>query len=86
MDAALRELREEIGMHSHSQATLACELDVSTDFKRDTAALVIVRDVQYRPHGWNWEVEEIREIDPHSLPSDISPLTARWIASIRPHL
>lgn len=84
-EAALRELREEIGMTSHGPAQLACDLQERTDFKRDTASLVIVRDVEYRPK-WNWEVEEIREFHPDSLPSDLSPRTARWLESVRPLL
>lgn len=84
--AALRELREEIGMISHGDARLACELQEPTDFKRDTAALVVVRDVRYRPKKWNWEIEQVREVDPERLPPDLSPLTARWINAIRPLL
>lgn len=85
-DAALRETREEIGMVSHGEVKLACELEESTDFKRDTASVVVVRDVEYRPPKWNWEVEEIREVTLDSLPSDLSPQTARWLREIAPLL
>lgn len=82
-EAALRELREEIGMVSHGSVQLACELDETVDFRRDTAALVIVRDVEYRPPRWNWEVEEVCEAAPDRLPDDVSPVTERWLEAVR---
>ena len=84
-DAALRELREEIGLTSHGAVQLACELEESVDFKRDTASVVIVRDVDYRPQ-WSWEVEQVTESALDSLPSGLSPQTARWLEAIRPLL
>ena len=60
-EAALRELREEIGMTAHGSVRLACEREEATDHKRDLASLLIVRDVEYRPPRWSWEVEEIGE-------------------------
>ena len=47
VEAALRELREEIGMTAHGGAELACEVEESARRKRDLASLVIVRDVEY---------------------------------------
>ena len=85
MDAALRELREEIGMTSHGEARLACDFEESIDFKRDTASLVVVRDVRYAPR-WSWEVEQVREFPLDSLPPDISPTSALWIEKVRPSL
>ncbi|MBA2770765.1 MAG: NUDIX domain-containing protein [Sphingomonas sp.] len=85
-DAALRELREEIGMTSHGAFQLACELEEPIDFKRDTSSLVIVRNVGYRPHRWNWEVEQVREAELHDLPPGTSPQTARWLEAVAPHL
>ena len=81
-EAALRELREEIGMTSHGDATLACELEQAVDFKRDLAALVIVRDVEYRPRRWSWEVQQVCEVEIASLPPDTSPHTVRWIERV----
>lgn len=86
LDAALRELREEIGMISHGEVRRARDFEEPTDCKRDTASLVIVRDVRYRPSRWNWEVEQILEADPKFLPSDLVPLSARWIEDLRPLL
>jgi 8-oxo-dGTP pyrophosphatase MutT (NUDIX family) len=81
-DAALRELREEIGMTSYGEVSLASELQESVDFKRDTASVVVVRDVEYRPRRWSWEVEEVREVALDSLPDDTSPQTLRWLRSV----
>ena len=85
-EAALRELREEIGMTSHGEVQLACELEESTDFKRDLASLVIVRDVEYRPRRWSWEVEEVRETALDALPPDLSPQMRRWLGTVAAHL
>ena len=86
IDAALRELREEIGMTAHGEVALACELEETTDFKRDLASLVIVRDVRYRPRRWNWEVEAVREATLDDPLPDLSPQAARWLRDVRPHL
>jgi 8-oxo-dGTP pyrophosphatase MutT (NUDIX family) len=85
-DAALRELREEIGMTSHGKVELACELEESVDFKRDNCSLVIVRDVEYRPKRWNWEVETVRDAPLDELPLDLSPQTRRWLKEAATHL
>jgi 8-oxo-dGTP pyrophosphatase MutT (NUDIX family) len=85
VDAALRELREEIGMTSHGEVSPAGDFHESTDFKRDTAQVFLVRDVVYRPR-WNFEVERICESDLDSLPADLSPISRRWIETIRPAL
>jgi 8-oxo-dGTP pyrophosphatase MutT (NUDIX family) len=85
-DAVLRELAEEIGMTSHGRVTLAAELEQQPDFKRDLAALLVVRDVAYAPRRWSWEVERVIEVPPGDLPEDIAPITARWIEAVRPKL
>jgi ADP-ribose pyrophosphatase YjhB (NUDIX family) len=81
-DAVLRELREEIGMISHGAVTLAAELEERPDFKRDLAALLIVRDVVYRPHRWSWEVEAVCEAALDALPRDLSPRAATWLEAL----
>jgi 8-oxo-dGTP pyrophosphatase MutT (NUDIX family) len=84
-EAALRELREEIGMTSHGTVTPAREFEQSVDSKRDTASLVVVRDVRYRPR-WSWEVEAVREVDLHGLPKDTAFSSRYWIEELRPLL
>jgi 8-oxo-dGTP pyrophosphatase MutT (NUDIX family) len=84
-EAVLRELREEIGMTSHGKVRLACELEESSDFKRDLASLLIVDEVHYAPK-WSWEVERIVEADLDKLPGGMSPRARRWIEAVSPHL
>lgn len=83
VEAALRELREEIGMTAHGEARLARDFAEATDCKRDSASLVIVRDVEFRPRRWSWEVESVREFDLDALGDDISGQTRRWLAEVR---
>jgi 8-oxo-dGTP pyrophosphatase MutT (NUDIX family) len=85
-EAVLRELREEIGMTSHGEVQLAAELEERTDFKRDLASLLTVRDVRYRPHRWSWEIEQIVEASIHDLPADLAPVTARWLEALKDKL
>lgn len=82
-DAVLRELREEIGMTAHGEVRLAGELEERPDFKRDLAALLIVRDVQYLPHRWSWEIEAITEAPLDALPADLSPRAAAWLEALK---
>ncbi|HEY7005428.1 MAG TPA: NUDIX domain-containing protein [Sphingomicrobium sp.] len=79
--AALRELREEIGMTAFGRVRFACELEESVDFKRDLAALLIVEDVRYKPR-WSWEVEEVGEFPLDQLPRDTSEPTLRWLDAL----
>jgi 8-oxo-dGTP pyrophosphatase MutT (NUDIX family) len=81
-DAVLRELREEIGLVSHGEVRLAAELEERPDFKRDLAALLIVRDVRYQPR-WSWEVEQITEASFDDLPARLSPRAAAWLEAVR---
>ena len=73
-------------MTSYGEATLAGQLDEDVDFKRDTASLVIVRDVYYRPKRWNWEIEAVCETALGDLPDDTSPQTHRWLRTVATHL
>ena len=85
-DAVLRELREEIGMTSHGEVTSAAELEQRPDFKRDLASLLIVRDVEYQPRKWSWEIEEIIECPLDALPPDVAPIARDWIDAVRDKL
>ena len=80
-DGVLRELREEIGMTSHGAVRLAAELEEDVDFKRDLASVLVVDDVEYRPR-WSWEVEQVIEVAPDALPSELSPRTAHWLEAL----
>jgi 8-oxo-dGTP pyrophosphatase MutT (NUDIX family) len=83
IDAALRELREEIGMTEHGAVRLAAELEQRPDARRDLVSLVIVEDVHYAPRR-SWEVERVIESSLDDLPDDLSPIAAEWIAALRP--
>jgi 8-oxo-dGTP pyrophosphatase MutT (NUDIX family) len=85
LDAALRELREEIGMISHGEAKAALDFEECVYSKRGTASLALVRDVRYRPR-WSWEVEAICEADPGALPDGTSRTSRAWVESLRPIL
>jgi 8-oxo-dGTP pyrophosphatase MutT (NUDIX family) len=84
--AVLRELREEIGLVSHGRLRLACELDETTDHKRDLAALLVVEDVVYRPRRRSWEIESVIEVPFDQLPADLSPRAAPRIRAVRSRL
>jgi len=78
-EAVLRELREEIGMTSHGPVQCVAELHENPDYKRDTASLFLVPDVEYRPR-WSLEVEAVTEADPAHLPKDTAQRTLSWLA------
>jgi 8-oxo-dGTP pyrophosphatase MutT (NUDIX family) len=85
-EAALRELREEIGMVSHGSVEPGCELEEQVDFKRDTCSLIIVRDVEYRPKRWSWEVEKVCDAPLDDLPHDMAAPARRWLKAVADHL
>jgi 8-oxo-dGTP pyrophosphatase MutT (NUDIX family) len=85
VEAALRELREEIGMTAHGEAKAARDFQESVHFKRDIASLVLVRDVRYRPR-WSLEVEAVREADLDALPADMAANARLWIDEVKPLL
>lgn len=81
--AAVRELREEIGLTSHGQIKLVSRCDERISHRRDSSAVFLIQDVSYAPR-WTWEVEAVREFGPDDLPANISPRTRRWIDAARP--
>ena len=85
VEAALRELREEIGMTSHGKVQQAAELEQRPDRRRDFVSLLVVEDVRYRPR-WSWEIEQIAEASLDDLPHDLAPVAQEWIAALREHL
>ena len=60
------------------------ELEESVDFKRDNCSLVVVRDVEYQPRRWSWEVEKVCDAPLDDLPVNLSPQTRRWLNSVGP--
>lgn len=83
--AALRELREEIGMTSHGTVRLAAELEQRPHHRRDLVSLLVVEDVRYRQR-WSWEIERVTEVSLDDLPQDLAPVASDWIAALRKHL
>ena len=75
--AALRELREEVGMTAHGAVRHGLG---------DPDPVLIVEDVEYRPPPWSWEVEAIMEAPPDSLPEDMAPVAADWLKAVRPRI
>lgn len=71
-EAALRELREEIGLVAHGRVSRLDHID---------ASLLLVEDVAYRPRGWSWEIERVIEAELDALPANMSRRAARWIAA-----
>ncbi len=86
VEAALRELREEIGLVSQGTIEVAHHAADAADLEDDLGALVIVRDTRYRPHRWSWEVQEICEAGLDALPDSLSGRTRRLIEAVRPRL
>lgn len=85
IEAALRELREEIGMTAHGAVQLAAELEQRPDSRRDLVSVVVVREVRYRPR-WSWEVERVIETDMQRLPAELAPVARAWIEAVRHEL
>jgi 8-oxo-dGTP pyrophosphatase MutT (NUDIX family) len=85
-EAALRELREEVGMTSHGRVRLACELERNICYRRDLQSVLIVEDVLYSRPRWSWEVERIIEAPIDDLPDDMSPTARTWIDAVRSRL
>lgn len=71
--AALRELREEIGMRRHGEV------------RRIADGLFLVRDVEYRPR-WSLEVEEVAEFPPAGIPADLARPARLWLERVLPLL
>lgn len=85
VDAALRELEEEIGMTAHGPVQLAAELEQRPDGRRDLVSVVVVRDVCYAPR-WSLEIEEVSEVELERLPLDLAPVARPWIEAVRHEL
>jgi 8-oxo-dGTP pyrophosphatase MutT (NUDIX family) len=72
--AALRELREEIGMTAHGSVRHGLG---------EPDPVLIVEDVRYLPPAWSWEVEAIMEAPIDALPNHMASVASRWIRAVR---
>jgi len=81
--AALRELREEIGLLRHGAVTPGFRSDERIAYRNDSSQIFIVRDVEYAPR-WSWEIEAVTEAPLDRLPPGTSPRTLRWLQRARP--
>ncbi len=77
-DAALRELREEIGMTSHGRIHAVGEIEHRPHHKRDTMAFFVVEDVVCAAK-LSIEIEAIGAFSPDALPDGVSPRSAARI-------
>ena len=77
--AALRELREEIGLQSHGEMREVAIFEHRPDRRRGTSHLFLVRDVRYMPRR-SIEVDEVAAFDPTRLPDGVTQLTREKIA------
>ncbi|QIG81185.1 NUDIX domain-containing protein [Stakelama tenebrarum] len=77
-EAALRELREEIGMTAHGTVRDGGEYFHRPHSKRDTVAFFVVEDVVYSAR-LSMEIDAIGAFAPDALPAPISPAARRRI-------
>lgn len=80
--AALRELREEVGMVSHGSIRVLGTLQHRPNFRRDTVTLALVEQVAFvfRP---SLEIVEARAFDLDALPPTATKGTAQRLAEWR---
>jgi 8-oxo-dGTP pyrophosphatase MutT (NUDIX family) len=79
--AALRELREEIGLLAHGEVRQLATFAYNPDFRRATVTLFLVADVSYSP-AWSLEIEEVGEFDPSNLPPDTTTIARRRLTEV----
>ncbi len=81
-DAAVRELREEIGLLTHGPVEDISGFMHEPDFRRASERLFIVRDVQFRPKWLSLEVADVRTFPLDALPPDVASVTARQLEAL----
>ncbi len=81
-DAALRELREEIGLTAHDSITRVREASEQNAFRTGVETVFLVTGAVYRAR-WSLEVEAVAAFDPADLPSDLSAWTRRALEDAR---
>lgn len=77
--AALRELREEIGLFGHGAVSHLTDFFHRPDFKRDTVSVFVVEEVAFRFEP-SLEIVAVHAFPPDALPYDTSPGARRSIA------
>lgn len=77
--AALRELREEIGLRRHGAVRHLAEVSHRPDFRRGIAQLFRVEEVEFTPPAWSIEIEDVRTFALGELPADLPDITARQL-------
>ena len=70
-DAAIRELREEIGMTAYGTVRFLRDYFGRQHFKRDTVSWFLVRDVRFIPQR-SLEIDEVRCFPLDALPAEMS--------------
>ncbi len=78
--AALRELKEEIGLSGWLDIRRVLEFDHNPDFRRGSGTLFRLDGVAYAPRR-SLEIEETGEFDPAALPAGTTDLTRRLVAA-----
>jgi 8-oxo-dGTP pyrophosphatase MutT (NUDIX family) len=76
--AMLRELREEIGLISHTSIDRLEDGRPASAETAERATFFLIKDVVYRPRR-NLEVAEVREFDPSALPDGTTHWTAHLV-------
>jgi 8-oxo-dGTP pyrophosphatase MutT (NUDIX family) len=72
--AALRELREEIGLIAHDEVRHLGELTSNPNFRRDTTSLFVVTGVTFAARH-SLEIDAVAAFAPGALPADTRPTT-----------
>jgi 8-oxo-dGTP pyrophosphatase MutT (NUDIX family) len=80
--AALRELREEVGMVSHGAVLVLGTLEHRPNFRRDTVTIALVEQVEFafRP---SLEIVEASAFELNALPTEVTAGTVRRLAEWR---
>ena len=76
--AALRELKEEIGLSAWRSIAHVLDFEHRPDFRRGTGTLFRLDGVVHAPRR-SLEIEEIAEFDPFDLPAEATGLTRRLV-------
>ncbi|MBB5709762.1 NUDIX domain-containing protein [Sphingomonas xinjiangensis] len=79
--AMLRELREEIGLASHTSIRQADRFEHVIDFKRDTVRVFLVEGAVYRP-ARSLEIEAVAAFAADALPEGLGSRARRFVERV----